>query len=248
MFGLSRSLRAKPAPRPSTVEVNGRVLPLSIRENARATRMTLRIEPGGRALKLTIPPGLASQEIERFLARHHGWLMTRLARIPDDDALRHDGRIPIRGASCRIHLTGKLRGLAEETEVDGMPVLLVSGHPEHVGRRIADHLKRIARSELETLVHAHATRLGKTVRSISYKDTKSRWGSCSSTGNLSFSWRIAMAPPFVIDYLAAHEVAHLKEMNHGPEFWATCRLLCPRTDEAKRWLKQNGSRLFAITF
>jgi predicted metal-dependent hydrolase len=94
----------------------------------------------------------------------------------------------------------------------------------------------------------HAATLGKPVRSIAYKDTKSRWGSCTSEGNLSFSWRIAMAPDFVIDYLAAHEVAHLKEMNHGPDFWATCKALCPRTTEAKRWLKQNGSRLFAVAF
>ncbi len=80
------------------------------------------------------------------------------------------------------------------------------------------------------------------------KDTRSRWGSCSYEGNLSFSWRIVMAPPLVIDYLAAHEVAHLKEMNHGPDFWALCRKLCPQMDEAKGWLKRHGSMLHAIDF
>lgn len=221
---------------------------MTIRENARATRMTLRIEPGGRALKLTIPRGLAVQEIDAFLTRHHGWLMTRLASVSDTGPLIEIGKIVIRGIEHRIEMTGKLRGLAEETEIDGIPTLMVSGNPEHTGRRVADHLKRVARRELEQLVAKHAATLGKPVRSISYKDTKSRWGSCTSEGNLSFSWRIAMAPNFVIDYLAAHEVAHLKEMNHGPDFWATCTALCPRTKEAKRWLKQNGSRLFAVTF
>jgi predicted metal-dependent hydrolase len=248
MFGLARTLQRSLAQRPDSVTVNGRKLPLAIRENARATRMTLRIEPGGRALKLTIPRGLAAQEIDAFLTRHHGWLMTRLAGVSDSGPLIEIGKIVIRGIEHRIEMTGKLRGLAEETEIDGVPTLMVSGNPEHAGRRVADHLKRVARRELEHLVAKHAATLGKPVRSISYKDTKSRWGSCTSEGNLSFSWRIAMAPDFVIDYLAAHEVAHLKEMNHGPDFWDTCLELCPRTNEAKRWLKQNGSRLFAVTF
>ena len=248
MFGFARTSSRNSGPRPRTVTVNGRELPLTIRENARATRMTLRIEPGGQALKLTIPTGLPGREIEEFLTRHHGWLMTRLARVPETGPLAQDRMISIRGVDHRIEMTGKLRGLAEETEIDGVPTLLVSGLPEHVGRRVSDHLKRVARQQLETAVRTHAATLGKPVRAIAYKDTKSRWGSCTSEGNLAFSWRIAMAPDFVIDYLAAHEVAHLKEMNHGPNFWATCKELCPRTKEAKRWLKQNGSRLFAVTF
>lgn len=248
MFGLGRPSHRTTTPRPAAVSVNGRDLPLSIRENARATRMTLRIEPGGQALKLTIPKGLPGREIDEFLTRHHGWLMTRLARVEETGPLADEGTITIRGVEHRIKMTGKLRGLAEQTEIDGEPTLLLSCLPEHVGRRVADHLKRVAKAEMERLVRVHATALGKPFGSISYKDTKSRWGSCTSEGNLSFSWRIAMAPDFVIDYLAAHEVAHLKEMNHGPDFWAACKALCPRTKEAKRWLKQNGSRLFAVSF
>ena len=248
MFGFGRTSPKTSAPRPASVTVNGRDLPLTIRENARATRMTLRIEPGGQALKLTVPRGLPGRDIDAFLTRHHGWLMTRLARMPDAGPLGHDKMIAIRGIDHRIEMTGKLRGLAEEVEIDGVATLMVSGLPEHVGRRVSDHLKRVARRELDALVRMHAATLGKPVRAIAYKDTRSRWGSCTSDGNLSFSWRIAMAPDFVIDYLAAHEVAHLKEMNHGPDFWATCQQLCPRTKEAKRWLKQNGSRLFAVTF
>tara|TARA_R110002020_G_scaffold47752_21_gene136192 strand:- start:1245 stop:1991 length:747 start_codon:yes stop_codon:yes gene_type:complete len=248
MFGFGRPSTRQSTPRPAAVTVNGRDLPLTIRENARATRMTLRIEPGGQALKLTIPKGLPGREIDDFLTRHHGWLMTKLARVTDAGPLAQDKTIPIRGVDHRIEMTGRLRGLAEEIEIDGVATLRVSGSPEHVGRRVSDHLKRVAKLELDAMVRTHAATLGKPVRAIAYKDTRSRWGSCTSDGNLSFSWRIAMAPVFVIDYLAAHEVAHLKEMNHGPDFWATCTALCPRTKEAKRWLKQNGSRLFAVTF
>ncbi|PWW00504.1 hypothetical protein DFR52_103711 [Hoeflea marina] len=248
MFGFGRKAPPAPAPRRLDLEVNGRSLPLAIRENSRATRITLRIEPGGHALRLTVPPGLPAGEIDSFLTRHHGWLMTRLARLPENAAVAGDAMVPIRGINHRILLTGKLRGLAEAGMDKGEPVLFVSGAPEHTARRVADHLKREARRDLEAAVAIHAATLGRPVRSIAYKDTRSRWGSCSSDGNLSFSWRIAMAPPHVIDYLAAHEVAHLKEMNHGPRFWAACRMLCPRTDEAKRWLKQHGSRLQAWRF
>ena len=247
MFGF---LKAPPVRKKEerVLAVNGRTLPLTVRENVRATRMTLRIEPGGRALKLTVPRGLSRRAVDEFLERHHGWLMTRLARFADGPDTAEGSVIPSRGLDHRIVLTGKLRGLAEEDREDNEPVLRVSGLPEHTGRRIADHLKRVAKAELEPRVHIHAAACGGTVRSISWKDTKSRWGSCTHDGNLNFSWRIAMAPPFVIDYLAAHEVAHLIEMNHGPRFWALCRKLCPRTDEAKTWLKKNGSQLHALTF
>lgn len=247
MFGFARRKPA-PAPRQREVKVNGRVLPLAVRENARATRITLRIEPGGHALRLTVPTGLPHHEVDAFMARHHVWLMTRLAKLPRDATVAADAKVPVLGVDHRIELTGKLRGLAESVVVDGEAVLKISGAPEHVARKVSEHLKREARRMLDPLVRGHAATVNRKVRAIAYKDTKSRWGSCSSDGNLSFSWRIAMAPPFVIDYLAAHEVAHLVEMNHGPDFWALCHKLCPRTDEAKRWLKRHGSHLQALKF
>ncbi|WP_085032432.1 M48 family metallopeptidase [Ensifer aridi] len=230
------------------IEVAGKVLPLTIRQNARATRMTLRIEPGGRALKLTIPTGLPDREVNAFLTRHQGWLMTKLARFSGESELEHGGTILIRGVAHRIERTGRLRGLTEALVVDDEAVLRVGGAEEHLRRRIADYLKREARGELERLVAVYAGRIGRRARSLSLKDTRSRWGSCSAEGDLSFSWRIAMAPPKVIAYLAAHEVAHLQEMNHGPDFWTLCERLCPDTKDAKHWLKRNGTMLHAIDF
>ncbi|MGE7370502.1 M48 family metallopeptidase [Neorhizobium sp. NPDC001467] len=228
--------------------IGDRVLPLTVRENSRASRITLRIEPGGRALRLTVPTGLKRTEIDDFLIRHQGWLMTKMAKFPASGHLHHGGFVSLRGVPYQIAHTGMLRGLTEAVMVDGEPVLRVGGLEDHLGRRIAAFLKKQARLDLEPLVARHAATIGRPVRSVTMKDTRSRWGSCSWEGNLSFSWRIVMAPPEVIDYLAAHEVAHLKEMNHGPKFWALCRSLCPATENARKWLKQHGSQLHAIDF
>ncbi len=247
MFG--RKTRNVPSkPRGRDIAVAGRRLPLTIREHPRASRMTLRIEPGGGALKLSVPTGMSDGEIDRFLQRHHGWLSTRLKSLPKPSSVEEGGTIPIRGVAHRIERTGKLRGVSETGTSNGEAVLYVGGAAEHLGRRVVDFLKKQARTDLEAAVARHTAELGRKATAIQVKDTKSRWGSCSSTGRLSFSWRIVMAPDHVLDYLAAHEVAHLQEMNHSPRFWALCRKLCPGTDKAKAWLKKNGSGLHAIDF
>lgn len=253
MFSLMRKPRrpAKKAPPPPSTQdvvVEGRTLPLTIRHNAQATRMTLRIEPGGRALKMTVPIGLPTREVDAFLDRHRGWLATKLARFSDDDRLEEGATILLRGVPHRIERTGQTRGLTEPVLIDGEAVLRVSGAPEHLRRRIADYLKKEARLDLERLVAIHAGRIGRKAKSITLRDTRSRWGSCAADGALNFSWRIVMAPPNVIDYLAAHEVAHLAEMNHGPGFWKICASLCPEMETARKWLSRNGTMLHAIDF
>jgi predicted metal-dependent hydrolase len=245
---LRKALKTPPPPETREVDVNGRPLPLTIRRDLRATRLTLRIEPGGRALRMTVPNGIPERDIHDFLARHQGWLMTKLARFRTTNELAHGGYVMFRGVSHRIEATGRLRGLTEAVLIDGDAVLRVGGMEESIPRRIADFLKKEARLELDRLVAVHAGRIGRRVKSLTLRDTRSRWGSCSADGALSFSWRIAMAPPGVIDYLAAHEVAHLEEMNHSPAFWALCEKLCPTTEDAKRWLKRNGSLLHAVDF
>ena len=250
---LSRLTFLQKPQRPSlpttrTVDVGGRQLPLTIKPDARARRMTLRIEPGGRALKMTVPKGLRQSEIDDFLARHQGWLMTKLARFPRSNVLGEGRYVSLRGVAHRIERTGKARGLTESVMIDGEAVLLVGGAEEHLGRRLRDFLKAEARKDLELAAKRHAATIGRKISAITLKDTKSRWGSCSHDGNLSFSWRIVMAPPYVIDYLAAHEVSHLAEMNHSPAFWSLCERLCAETLEAKHWLKRNGAMLHVHDF
>lgn len=250
---LKKPVRSK-APVPNQVsqrhvDVAGRAVPITVTENRRATRITLRIEPGGRALKLTIPYGLHHQRVDEFLERHRAWLEQRFAKISAPNLLAHGGIIPLRGVPHRIEHTGKIRGLTKTgLGEDGAPIILVSGLPESTPKKLLKFLKDEARADLERLVAFHASFVKKPVKAISLKDTRSRWGSCSHEGNLSFSWRIVMAPESVIDYLAAHEVAHLDQMNHGPNFWALCHKLCPHTEEAKAWLKTHGSSLHAIDF
>jgi predicted metal-dependent hydrolase len=155
--------------------------------------------------------------------------------------------IPLRGIPHVVRLSGVARGTVRTAlDASGVAILHLPGSPEHAARRLADHLKAIARADLHAAVSRHSAAIGVVPARIRLKDTTSRWGSASTSGTLSFSWRLALAPPFVLDYLAAHEVAHLREMNHSSRFWAICRRLAPRTDEARAWLKRHGAELHRL--
>jgi len=156
--------------------------------------------------------------------------------------------MPLKGVPHLVlHEPGRRGSVVREISAEG-PRLIVHGERAHLPRRLSDLLKKEARAHIEPLAHRHASAIGGRIKAIRYKDTRSRWGSCTADGVLSFSWRIAMAPPAIIDYLVAHEVAHLAEMNHGPKFWKLCKELCPDTPKAKDWLKRNGAALQAIEF
>ncbi len=122
-------------------------------------------------------------------------------------------------------------------------MLCVAGEAPHVARRVRDFLKREAKNDLEVASRRAAATLGIAIKRVSIRDQSSRWGSCSTTGVLSYSWRLIMAPPFVLDYLAAHEVAHLIEMNHSRRFWRVVERICPDLARAKAWLDANGTNL-----
>jgi predicted metal-dependent hydrolase len=250
---LSSLFKRKPKPsRPMAVEereheVAGRTLPLRITRNPRATRLTLRIAPSGGGLRVTAPPRIAFREIDRFLERHREWLEARLEKLPEHPTVRAGVKLPLRGVPHLIVHVGGRGGVTVSQDERG-PLLLVAGAEESLPRRLSDFLKREAKAEIEALVAKHVAEIDRKHTAIRFRDTTSRWGSCSSSGTLSFSWRIMMAPRPVIDYLVAHEVAHLKEMNHGPRFWALCEKLCPDTKRCRQWLKTNGTALQAIAF
>jgi predicted metal-dependent hydrolase len=229
-------------------EVAGRSLPLRIVENNRARRLTLRIDTSGQGLRITIPPGLARREVDRFLHNQRDWLEARLKVIPRRPRVRPGIKLPLRGVPHLIIHEPGTRGTVKVARDEAGPMLIVHGERPHLPRRVAEFLKREAKRRIETLVDKHTASIGKRAKAIRYRDTTSRWGSCTSDGTLSFSWRIMMAPPAVINYLVAHEVAHLRQMNHGPKFWKLCQELCPDTEECRSWLKRNGSALQAIQF
>jgi len=124
--------------------------------------------------------------------------------------------------------------------------MLVAGRLEYLPRRVIDFMKREAKRDLERAALRHAMMLGVRVKAIRLRDQTSRWGSCTATGHLSFSWRLIMAPPFVLDYLAAHEVAHLREMNHSRRFWRLVESVCEDRERARAWLLAEGPALHAI--
>ncbi|SON58278.1 hypothetical protein HDIA_4737 [Hartmannibacter diazotrophicus] len=221
---------------------------LSLNWNSRAKRYSLRIAHGRTEPVLTIPRGGTLERARAFASRHANWLAHHLDRAPQAVAFEPGAILPFRGEDHRLHPAGTLRGLVKIGPGDAdepLPRILVPGDPARFERRVRDFLVAAARTDIEAAVARHTAVLGRSASRVTLRDTTSRWGSCSSRGALSFSWRLILAPPFVLDYLAAHEVAHLAEMNHGPRFWAHCESLCPRTAEARVWLKSNGSRLHA---
>jgi predicted metal-dependent hydrolase len=212
-----------------------------LRRHRQARRYTLRIQSATREVILTIPPRGTLKEAREFAQKHGGWIAARLGRLPEAAPFAHGGTVPLRGVPHRIAHRRGVRGTVwTERDADGQPLLCVAGNAPHIDRRIGDFLKREAKRELETASRRFAADLGVTVRRVAVRDQSSRWGSCSTTGVLSFSWRLILAPPRILDYVAAHEVAHLAEMNHGPRFWAHVERLLPTMKEDKRWLQLYG--------
>jgi predicted metal-dependent hydrolase len=193
---------------------------------------------------LTLPPRGSLKEARVFAEKHGGWIAARLKRLPAAAPFVPGMDVPLRGVPHRIVHRGGMRGTVW-TEVDGhgAALLCVAGEAPHVHRRIGDFLRREARRDLAAASRRHAAALGVAVKRIAVRDQSSRWGSCSNSGALSYSWRLILAPSFVLDYLAAHEVAHLVELNHSARFWRVVRGLYPDADRAKAWLDAHGTEL-----
>ncbi|HVL71609.1 MAG TPA: SprT family zinc-dependent metalloprotease [Beijerinckiaceae bacterium] len=241
-FALFR--RTLPDPAHLDVAHQGQRFRVALRRRAAARRITLRVSSATGEIVLTLPPAVDLSAAQRFADAHGGWIAVRLAKVPERVVFTHGAVIPFRGVPHRIVHWSNVRGVTAAThDPDGAPVIAVTGEAAHVPRRVRDFLEREARRDLAESVLRHTAALGKPARRLTVRDTKSRWGSCSAKGCLSFSWRLILAPPFVLDYLAAHEVAHLKEMNHSHRFWRVVHGLCPRTEEAERWLKRHGTDL-----
>jgi predicted metal-dependent hydrolase len=211
--------------------------------NTRARRFTLRLESAGAGAVLTVPPGVPDAESRRFLARHAGWLRNALARQPDEVIVSPGAELPVAGRPVVVELR---KGPRRPPVLDGRALVLHGAGAE--GARIAAWLRLRARDALMPAVRGHARRLGRQIGSIALRDTRSRWGSCSSTGTISFSWRLAMAPPEVLDYVAAHEAAHLVEMNHSDRYWTVLAGLVPDYARHRAWLKREGRGLHAYRF
>jgi hypothetical protein len=229
------------------LNVQGIGAPVEVRRHRGARRLTLRVSKTHRAVVVTVPAGCRMEEAGKFLNSHIDWVRERLRCVPEPVPFMDGAHIPLRGRLHRICFIGaqRQRAVVSVEGAGALPHVNVSGGERHAARRLKDWLLGQALGDLDARVTWHARRLGVRAKRISLRDQTTRWGSCSANGLLSFSWRLILAPPYVLDYVAAHEVAHLIEMNHGPRFWKLVAntLTRSRLEEAKRWLREDGADL-----
>jgi predicted metal-dependent hydrolase len=240
-----RALLFRRPPEPQTIEIafDGAVYPVQLRRHAQARRYTLRVQAASRAIVLTMPMHGSIREAKAFAERCGAWIAARLKRLPQAIPFSDGLEFPLRGVPHRIVHRPGARGTVWTEPNDGAPLLCVAGGGAHLARRVRDFLKREAKRDLEAASRHYATLLGVTVKRVTVRDQSSRWGSCTAAGVLSYSWRLILAPPHVLGYLAAHEVAHLVEMNHSRRFWRVVARICPDWQRAKGWLTAQGNAL-----
>lgn len=240
----------KKKPTPAKAEIshisvshNGADFRVSLKRSPKARRYTLRLRNATQDLVLSMPMRGSVRAATDFAERHSGWIFERMRKLPQNAPFAAGQIVPFRGVDHLIVQGAGLRGLTRSVLKDGVWYLEVFGEAGHIARRVSEFLRKAARQDLEAAVERYTNVLQIPARSVALKDTTTRWGSCSSRGALNFSWRLIMAPPHVLDYLAAHEVAHLKHMNHSDAFWTLTRQLCPGMDAAESWLKAHGAKL-----
>jgi predicted metal-dependent hydrolase len=224
------------------LDLPGGLAVLEWRRSATARRVSLRIDPRGGAIVVTLPMRASRRAGMALVMNHTDWLVDRLAALPDAIRFTDGAIIPIGGQPHRIRHEPTGRGGAFLHDGE----LVVTGATEFLRRRTHDFLRREASRQLAALVIEKSALAGLQAKRVTVKDTKSRWGSCASDGSLAFSWRLVMAPDYAQDYVAAHEVAHLRHMNHGPRFWELVDQLTEHKSAAIPWLRTEAPRLLRI--
>jgi predicted metal-dependent hydrolase len=244
---LFRSKRqAAPAPPllPIEIVIAGETVVVQLKRHAMARRMVLRLARDGKSFVLTVPKRQGPTAALAFVEKSMLWMQNTRAYHGRSASPVESDKILLRGESLTIAPTGKLRGIVSFDPTSNS--LAVPGEGAHRKRKIIDWLKLEAERDLRIASSAYAEKMQTSFSKLVVRDQKSRWGSCTSKGELSYSWRLVLAPPFVLDYVAAHEVAHLVEMNHGPRFWRLVLTNCAQTKRAKEWLKREGHTLHHV--
>jgi len=239
---LSATRRSAESPDSEIVSLPSGSARVEWRRNARARRVSLRIDPSDGAIVVTLPPRASRRAGMALLMGHVDWVTKRIAALPAQVILADGAEVTIGDLNYLIRHHPDRRGGAwlEAGE------LHVTGRPEFLARRAVDFLRAEAGRRMSALTRAKAAQAGLTPARITIKDTTSRWGSCAPDGALAFSWRLVMAPEFVQDYVTAHEVAHLRHMHHGPAFWHLVSSLTAHTPRAMAWLRHDGPRLLRV--
>ena len=225
------------------LRIDGKSVEVILRADPRARRFIVKVDPATGQVVVVSPTSRSLERALDFARGEKDWIAGRLANVPPPVKLAAGSEILFRGMQYQIR-AGNGGRYPVWIDRDAMrPTLRVGGQPEHTARRLVDWLKREARRRIDERVAEYALQLGVKPKRITIRDTTSRWGSCSSTRTLSFSWRLILAPPSVLEYVVAHEVAHLRELNHSPRFWRLVELLVPDIEKNQNWLSENGTLL-----
>ena len=218
---------------------DGRDVPVSIRRSARARRILLHVGVYDGKVEIVLPPGATAIDGLGFASTQTSWVADQLSRIGTAVPFTDSATFPLLGKDVTIRLAEEhpARPALADDE------LLVGGRPDTLSGRVRRWIRNRALEEIKPRAHRMAAEIGKTPARVSMRDTRSRWGSCSRDGNLNFSWRLVMAPDWVLDYVVAHEVAHLQELNHSDRFWAVVDGLSADSKPARKWLRVNGADL-----
>ncbi len=224
---------------PESLQLGGGPATVCWRRSATARRVTLRIDARKGQVVVTLPMRAARAAGVALLNHHADWVAEHLAALPPAAVFADGGSVTLDGADIPIrHMPDAVGGAWLQ---DG--ALHVAGDAAFLPRRVHDFLRAEAKRRFTAQATDKATQAGLALRRVTVKDTRTRWGSCSPDGVLMFCWRLVMAPPFVQDYVVAHEVAHLRHMNHRPAFWALTDTLSPHRAQAVAWLHEQGPRL-----
>ncbi len=224
------------------IDLGDRMAPVLARINRRAKRLIIKVDSISGRVLLTAPSKRALPEALAFARSRAEWIITELDEGQRGRPFVEGGLCPYLGLGHRIFLDGGPRTPVRRF-AEPVPELRVGGESAHINRRLVDWLKREARSTLTQKVDYYCAELGKKRGAIRIRDTRSRWGSCSADGVLSFSWRLIMAPANILDYVAAHECAHLVHLNHSPAYWRTLSGLNVDVDLARDWFNIHGPKL-----
>ncbi|NIZ10076.1 M48 family metallopeptidase [Pseudooceanicola sp. HF7] len=217
-------------------------VPVTIRRSARARRISLRVSALDGRVTLTLPRHVPERQGLDFAHEKAEWLRSHLSARGDDVIIRPGALIPVEGQPREVRAgSGRSVRLGPET-------LEIPGSGDTMGPRLAAWLKALARDRLAEASDLYADRLGRGYARLTLRDTRSRWGSCTADAGLMYSWRLVMAPPEVLAYVAAHEVAHLAQMNHSPAFWAEVERIHGPYKTQRGWLRQKGSDLHRYRF
>lgn len=215
---------------------------LELKISRRARRIALRLDSASRVMNLVVPVRFNMKKAEKFALEHREWIREKLADLPAPVPFTHGAVIPVLGRARQLDITYD-PALKITTITMDEDRITVSTNQQDPANRIARFLKNEARTHFSRLAHEKAVLIKKQIKEVQIRDTKSRWGSCGPDGRISFSWRLIFAPYAAMDYVVAHEVAHLTHMNHGQQFWKLCEELCDDYHQGKKWIRSHGNEL-----